>query len=148
MITLNTNKIFVAFFMQKKLHCLGMSKVILLLDLSSKIANSDSSYNRYKIYKISNMQMQLSLSMFISFLRGSFKLKSHIPFEVLYFISLLLLRIFVIVCNNERKWKCYAITKDLELLIRSEEKNNNHWRPNTTIALNLNTRHREIHNIM
>ena len=103
MITSNTNKIFVAFLIEKKLHGLGMSKVILLLDLSSKIANSDSSYNRYKIYKISNMQMQLSLSMFISFLRGSFKLKSHILFEVLYFISLLLLRIFVIVGIVERK---------------------------------------------
>ena len=116
MITSNTNKIFVAFFMQKKLHCLGMSKVILLLDLSSKIANSDSSYNRYKIYKISNMQMQLSLSMFISFLRSSFKLKSHIPFEVLYFISLLLLRIFVIVGIVERKWNRYAIKNILSVI--------------------------------
>ena len=120
MITSNTNKIFVA---EKKLHCLGMSKVILLLDLSSKIANSDSSYNRYKIYKISNMQMQLSLSMFISFLRSSFKLKSHIPFEVLYFISLLLLRIFVIVGIVERKWNRYAIKKYI-VGDMSETKNN------------------------
>ena len=123
MITSNTNKIFVAFLIEKKLHGLGMSKVILLLDLSSKIANSDSSYNRYKIYKISNMQMQLSLSMFISFLRSSYKLKSHIPFEVLYFISLLLLRIFVIVGIVERKWNRYAIKKYI-VGDMSETKNN------------------------
>ena len=123
MIIPNKNKIFVAFLIEKKLHCLGMSKVILLLDLSSKIANSDSSYNRYKIYKISNMQMQLSLSMFISFLRSSFKLKSHIPFEVLYFISLLLLRIFVIVGIVERKWNRYAIKKYI-VGDMSETKNN------------------------